>query len=140
MLGQYFHTIDTKGRVIIPAKYRDQMGDDFIVTKGLDKNLYIYAPDEWKVLDEKLNAMPIGREAARKMKVFFYAGACDVTVDKQGRITIPQTLRKHAGLTKDVVLAGMGNHLELWDAKRFEEFNTFDDESELAGSLLEYGI
>ena len=126
MLGQYNHTIDAKGRIIIPAKFREQMGDDFVITKGLDHQLFVYAPDEWNLFEAKLRALPISNPQARKLSRFFLVGASDVTVDKQGRITLPMQLREFAGITKDVLLAGVGNHLEIWNPDRYNELNPYE--------------
>ena len=138
MLGQYDHTIDAKGRIIIPAKFREQMGDDFIITKGLDHQLFVYAPDEWNLFEAKLRALPISNPQARKLSRFFLVGASDVTVDKQGRITLP--LREFAGITRDVLLAGVGNHLEIWNPDRYNELNTYEDMDEVAMSLEGFNI
>jgi MraZ protein len=140
MLGQYDHTIDAKGRIIIPAKFREQMGDDFVITKGLDHQLFVYAPDEWNLFDAKLRALPISNPQARKLSRFFLVGASDVTVDKQGRITLPMQLREFAGITKDVRLAGVGNHLEIWNPDRYNELNTYEDMDEVAMSLEGFNI
>jgi len=140
MLGQYDHTIDAKGRIIIPAKFREQMGDDFIITKGLDHQLFVYAPDEWNLFEAKLRALPISNPQARKLSRFFLVGASDVTVDKQGRITLPMQLREFAGITKDVLLAGVGNHLEIWNPDRYNELNTYEDMDEVAMSLEGFNI
>ena len=140
MLGQYDHTIDAKGRIIIPAKFRDQMGDDFVITKGLDHQLFVYAPDEWNLFEAKLRALPISTPQARKLSRFFLVGASDVTVDKQGRITLPVQLREFAGITKDVLLAGVGNHLEIWNPDRYNELNTYEDMDEVAMSLEGFNI
>ena len=140
MLGQYDHTIDAKGRIIIPAKFREQIGDDFIITKGLDHQLFVYAPDEWNLFEAKLRALPISNPQARKLSRFFLVGASDVTVDKQGRITLPMQLREFAGITKDVLLAGVGNHLEIWNPDRYNELNTYEDMDEVAMSLEGFNI
>ncbi|HAE80432.1 MAG: division/cell wall cluster transcriptional repressor MraZ [Clostridium sp.] len=140
MLGQYDHTIDAKGRIIIPAKFREQMGDDFIITKGLDHQLFVYAPDEWNLFEAKLRALPISNPQARKLSRFFLVGASDVTVDKQGRITLPMQLREFAGITRDVLLAGVGNHLEIWNPDRYNELNTYEDMDEVAMSLEGFNI
>ena len=140
MLGQYDHTIDAKGRIIIPAKFREQMGDDFIITKGLDPQLFVYAPDEWNLFEAKLRALPISNPQARKLSRFFLVGASDVTVDKQGRITLPMQLREFAGITRDVLLAGVGNHLEIWNPDRYNELNTYEDMDEVAMSLEGFNI
>ena len=140
MLGQYDHTIDAKGRIIIPAKFREQMGDEFVITKGLDHQLFVYAPDEWNLFEAKLRALPISNPQARKLSRFFLVGASDVTVDKQGRITLPMQLREFAGITRDVLLAGVGNHLEIWNPDRYNELNTYEDMDEVAMSLEGFNI
>ena len=107
-MGRYNHTIDPKGRLSIPSKYREILGDEFVVSKGMDGCLFVYANEDWKVFEAKLASLPLINQEARQFARFFLSGAQYVTVDKQGRILMPQDLREFAGLEKDVVLAGMG--------------------------------
>ena len=112
-MGEYNHTIDAKGRLIIPAKFRELLGEEFVLTKGLDGCLSIYPMDEWKAFEEKLRALPLTNKNARTFSRFFVAGATMCELDKQGRILVPQTLREFAGLEKDVVLTGNLNRIEV---------------------------
>ena len=105
-MSQYYHTVDAKGRLIVPAKYREQLGDEFVITKGLDGCLFVYGNADWEILEKKLTSLPVTNANARKLTRFFLAGATVFEVDKKGRILIPAVLREVAGLEKDVVLAG----------------------------------
>lgn len=113
--GEYEHTIDAKGRVIIPAKLREELGDNFIIAKGLDGCLSVYPRAQWNELESKLQALPLNQPETRAFVRFFFAGAMEGEVDKQGRVMISPPLREHARLQKDVVVAGAGNRLEIWD-------------------------
>lgn len=127
-IGTYYHAIDTKGRLTIPAKLRDGLGDRFVVTKGLDGCLSIYAMEDWDALCEKLRALPLTNAQARNFSRYMLAGACECEPDKLGRILIPQVLRDAAGLTKEVALLGVGNRVEIWDRDRKEQNDTLGDE------------
>ena len=122
-MSQYNHTIDAKGRVIIPAKFREKLGDSFVITKGLDGCLYGYAEAEWKNFEEKLATLPITNRDSRQFTRFFLAGAAECELDKQGRILIPSVLREFAGLEKDVVLVGVASKIEIWSKERWDEAN-----------------
>ena len=122
-MSQYNHTIDAKGRVIIPAKFREKLGDSFVVTKGLDGCLYGYAKEEWSAFEEKLGTLPITNKNSRQFTRFFLAGAAECELDKQGRILIPSVLREFAGLDKDVVLVGVASKIEIWSKERWDESN-----------------
>lgn len=122
-MSQYNHTIDAKGRVIIPAKFREKLGDNFVITKGLDGCLYGYAREEWSAFEEKLGTLPITNKNSRQFTRFFLAGAAECELDKQGRILIPGVLREFAGLEKDVVLVGVASKIEIWSKERWDEAN-----------------
>ncbi len=139
-MGEYNHTIDAKGRLIIPSKFREILGDAFVVTKGLDGCLFVYDNEEWKRFEEKLRALPITNKEARQFVRFFLAGATEAEVDKQGRILIPNVLREFAGLTKDVVLVGVGSRIEIWSRERFEDTASFEDMDEIAEHMAELGL
>ena len=139
-MGEYNHTVDAKGRLIMPSKFREQLGDLFVVTAGLDGCLYVYADEEWKAFEEKLYALPVSNPSARKFSRYFLASACTCEVDKQGRILLPAKLREMAHLKKDVVLAGVGSHIEIWDKAQWQEASTYDDLNELAMNLEGLGI
>ena len=121
-MGEYNHTIDGKGRVIVPAKFRDALGDGFVVTKGLDGCLFVYPPDAWQAFEEKLQSLPLGQADVRAFVRFFFSGATEGEVDKQGRVMLPPNLREFAKLSKDVVIAGAGNRLEIWDKQVRETY------------------
>lgn len=140
-MGEYNHTVDAKGRLIIPAKFREALGDEFVVTKGLDGCLFVYSNEEWKNIEEKFRNTPLTTKDARKFSRFFFAGAATCELDKQGRILIPSVLREFAGLQKDVVLAGVFNKIEIWDKERWME-NQYDDDEmdDIAEHMAEMGL
>lgn len=141
-MGEYNHTIDAKGRLIVPAKFREILGDNFIVTKGLDGCLFVYPNDEWTRFEEKLKSLPLTNKNARQFTRFFLAGAAACEVDKQGRILLPQVLRGFASLDKDVVLVGVASRIEIWSRERWDEsMNTYDgDMDEVAENMESLGF
>ena len=118
-MGEYNHTIDAKGRLIIPSKFREVLGEEFVVTKGLDGCLFVFDNNEWSAFENKLKTLPITNKDARKFVRFFLAGAASVEVDKQGRILVPGVLREFSELLKDVVLIGVGSRVEIWSKERW---------------------
>ncbi|MCD8077489.1 MAG: division/cell wall cluster transcriptional repressor MraZ [Lachnospiraceae bacterium] len=139
-MGEYNHSIDAKGRLIMPARFREQLGETFVVTQGLDGCLFVYANEEWKLFEEKLKQLPLTNASARKFSRYFLAGAIQCEVDKQGRILLPAKLRAAAGLEKDVVLAGVGERIEIWDRERWEENSTYEDMDVIAENMEGLGI
>ena len=141
-MGEYNHTIDAKGRLIVPAKFREILGDNFIVSKGLDGCLFVYPNDEWTRFEEKLKSLPLTNKNARQFTRFFLAGAAACEVDKQGRILLPQVLREFASLEKDVVLVGVASRIEIWSRERWDEsMNTYDgDMDEVAENMESLGF
>lgn len=139
-MGQYNHTIDTKGRLIVPAKFRDQLGDEFVMTKGLDNCLFVYPNSEWENIEKHFQEITTTGREARKFSRFFFAGAASCEVDKQGRVLIPAVLREFAGLKKDAVLVGVRNRIEIWDAERWADENNYDDMDEIAEHMAELGL
>ena len=139
-MGEYNHTIDPKGRLIIPAKFREALGDEFVVTKGLDGCLFVYANTEWNNFEEKLRTLPLTNKNARQFTRFFLAGAAACEVDKQGRILIPQVLREFAKLEKDVVLVGVASRIEIWSKDRWEGTVTYQDMEDISKHMVELGI
>lgn len=133
LIGEYQHNIDTKGRVIVPARFREDLGEHFYITKGLDGCLFVLSPEEWTRLQDKVKAMPISK--ARGLQRFFFSGAAEVEPDKQGRILIPQVLRDHAQLTKDVTFIGTSSRAEIWDSKRWNDFNSTLTEESIAEAM-----
>ena len=139
-MGEYNHTVDAKGRLIVPSKFREQLGDEFVVTKGLDNCLFVYENSEWTALEEKLRTLPLTNAAGRKFSRFLLAGATTCEVDKQGRILIPSVLRDYAGIEKEAVLVGTGSHLEIWSKERWLAINSYDDIEDIAESMEGFGI
>lgn len=139
-MSEYTHSIDAKGRVIVPVKFRESLGDEFVVTQGLDGCLFVFPNEEWNNFEEKLKSLPMSNKDARKFVRFFLAGAAMVEMDKQGRILIPPVLRGFAGLEKDVVVVGVGNRVEIWDKSRWDESTTFSDMDEIAEHMSEFGL
>lgn len=123
LMGEYLHTIDAKGRVTLPAKFREDLGDVFIITKGLDDCLFVYHPQEWEILSAKLKQLPLSKPEARAFARFFFAGAMQLECDKQGRFLVPGNLRSYAALDKEVVLIGVSNRVELWSKAAWVKYN-----------------
>ena len=138
-MGEYNHTIDAKGRLIIPAKFREELGEAFVITNGNDGCLNIYTEEAWETFLEKLQLLP-GNEDKRKMVRALVSQADSVELDKQGRILIPNTLRERAGLEKDVVLAGAIDKIEVWDKNRWEAETGDTDIDDIAERLAELGL
>ena len=139
-MGEYNHTIDAKGRLIVPAKFREALGDEFVVTKGLDGCLFIYSKEEWANIEEKFRNTPLTTKDARKFSRFFFAGAATCELDRQGRILIPPVLREFAGLKRDVVLAGVFNKIEIWSKERWQQESQYDDMEEVAEHMADLGL
>ena len=139
-MGRYNHTIDPKGRLSIPSKYREILGDEFVVSKGMDGCLFVYADEDWKAFEAKLASLPLVNEDARQFARFFLSGAQYVTVDKQGRILMPQDLRDYAGLEKDVVLAGTGGRIEIWSLEKWNAVNSQVDIGKISKSMADLGL
>lgn len=138
-MGQYEHTIDTKGRIIIPAKYRNELGDTFVITKGLDGCLFIYPSQEWIDFADKLMGLSSSQNT-RRLQRQFLSKAMEVTTDKQGRILIPGLLRESVGLEKDVVFLGMMNRIEVWDKERLKAEEEIEETAGLDEAMDELGI
>ena len=141
-IGEYNHSIDTKGRLNIPSKFRGELGEEFIVTKGLDNCLFVYPLDEWKVLENKLKQLPMTNRDARAFVRFFFSGATECELDNQGRIRIPNNLREHALLEKEAVIIGVGTRIEIWGNDQWQQYNddanlSYDD---IAAKMQELGI
>ena len=140
--GEYSHTVDAKGRLIIPLKFREQLGEECIVTRGLDGCLFIFESGEWEAYEEKHRKLPMTNKNARSFVRFLSGGATPCEFDKQGRILLPATLRKFAGIEKDVILAGLPNRIEVWSEQKWNENNNYEeiDMDEIAGHLTELGL
>lgn len=138
-MGEYNHSIDAKGRIIVPSKFRETLGDLFVVTLGLDGCLFVYPNNEWESFLTKLSSLP-GSKEARQLQRYFLAGATECEVDKQGRILIPSKLRTAAALDKDVVFVGVLSKIEIWSKERWEQNNIYDDMDDVAEHMSEFGI
>lgn len=142
LLGEYEHSIDTKGRIAMPAKLREGLGVKFIITKGLDGCLFVYSMDEWQRVEQKLASLPMSRKTARDFTRFLFGGACEAECDKQGRVLLPANLRRYAALERDAVIVGVGSRAEIWDAAKWQQYNeeSAEDVNELAEQLADLGI
>ncbi len=141
-IGEYSHKIDARGRVNIPSKLREEVDDKFYLTKGLDKCLFLFPEEEWKIFEEKLKILPLTDRNARAFVRMFFAGAVECIIDKQGRINIPNNLIKHSEINKDVMIIGVGQRIELWSKGNWEDYNEPNNISydEIAEKMAELGI
>lgn len=138
LIGEYQHNIDAKGRVIVPAKFREDLGITFYVTKGLDGCLFVLSKTEWQELENKIHSMPISK--SRTLQRFFFSGAAEVEADKQGRILIPQHLREYASLEKDVTFIGTSSRVEIWETNKWKSFNENITEESIAEAMDMLGL
>ena len=138
-MGEYNHSIDAKGRIIVPAKFREELGDEFVVTLGLDGCLFLYPNAEWEEFVAQLKQLP-GNRQARQLQRYFLAGAVNCEVDKQGRILIPAKLREHAKLEKEVVFVGVLGKIEIWSKEQWDANNDFGNVESIAENMSELGI
>ncbi|MGW6161291.1 division/cell wall cluster transcriptional repressor MraZ [Bacillus altitudinis] len=141
-MGEYQHTIDTKGRMIIPAKFRDGLGEQFVLTRGLDQCLFGCPMSEWKLIEEKLKALPLTKKDARAFTRFFFSGAVECDLDKQGRINIASNLLQYAKLEKECVVIGVSNRIELWSKSIWEQYTEEQEDSfaEIAENMIGFDI
>jgi len=141
-IGEYQHTLDSKGRVTIPSKFREELGEVFVITKGLDNCLFVYPMEEWKNLEDKLKQLPLTSRDARAFVRFFFAGASESTLDKQGRVLIPSNLRQHSRIDKEAVIIGVSTRLEIWSKEIWESYINDDNLSyeNIAEKMAELGI
>lgn len=142
LIGEYNHNLDTKGRLAIPVKFREKLGGGAIITRGLDNCLFVFSTKEWEILVSKLINLPLSQANSRAFVRLMLSGARDVEFDSQGRILIPDYLRRYAGLKKNVVIAGLYNRIEIWDEERWKEYKqkTESRTEEIAEKLSELGI
>lgn len=122
-MGEFQHAIDEKGRLIIPARFREALGERFIATKGLDNCLFVYPLNEWATLEARLKSLPFTQADSRAFVRFFFSGATECEFDKQGRILIPNNLREYARLERDVVVIGVSNRVEIWSKAEWENYS-----------------
>lgn len=141
-IGEYRHSLDVKGRIIVPSKFRDGLGDKFVLTKGLDGCLFAYSKEEWANFEEKIKTLPLTNKDARAFIRFFFAGAVECEIDKQGRTLIPPMLREHAGLNKDLVIIGVSSRVEIWSQEKWDNYSEAEDldADELAEKMALLGI
>ena len=141
-IGEYEHSLDAKGRVIMPVKLRDDIGEKFIITKGLDGCLFAYSQNEWTNFEEKLKSLPLTNKNARDFVRFFLSGAVECEIDKQGRFLIPGNLREYATLEKDAVIIGVGTRIEIWNKASWKQYSSDENISadEIAENMTMLGI
>lgn len=141
-IGEFTHALDAKGRVSIPSKFREALGDVFYITKGLDNCLFVFPKEEWVLFEEKLKALPMTNKNARAFVRLFFSGASECELDKQGRILIPQPLREHAGIEREAVIIGTGTRLEVWSQEGWTRYIDPEniDYDEIAEHMAELGI
>ena len=139
-MGEYEHQLDTKGRMIVPSKFRYDLNERFIITRGPDKCLFGYTLEEWQVIEEKMKTLPMTKKDARKFMRMFFSGAVEVELDKQGRINIPQNLRQYANLSKECTVIGVSNRIEIWDRETWSSFYDESEESfeDIAEDLIDF--
>lgn len=141
LLGEYFHNIDAKGRIILPSKFRSELGERFIVTKGFDGCLYGYSVEEWKNIEDKIKTLPqVTGKDVRNFTRFFFSNAIECEIDSQGRILISSSLREFACLEKEVVIIGVSSRIELWSKDKWEEYNANQDADDIADKMAYLGI
>jgi transcriptional regulator MraZ len=141
-LGEYDHNIDDKGRLAVPARFREELGEGVVITRGFDRCLMGFPRPMWEQLAQQVSALSLGQGDARNMRRLLFSGAADIQLDRQGRILIPQNLREYAGLNEQVVVAGLNTHFEIWASERWREvLDTLDvNGSAIAEQLAALGI
>lgn len=141
-IGEYQHSIDDKGRVHIPARFREALGSAFVLTRGLDNCLFAFPLVEWAKLEEKLKGLPFTKGDARAFTRFFFAGAAEVELDRQGRVVVPPHLRQYAKLERDVVVLGVSDRVEIWAKDVWDAYERQTDLSyeEVAEKLIDFGM
>ncbi len=141
-IGEHFHSIDDKGRVSVPSKYRQNLSDGVVITRGLDKCLFAYPRDEWEKIARRLSQLPLSQKKSRAFTRLMLAGAWDSEIDSQGRVIIPEYLRQYAGLKKHITLAGLYNRIEIWDEDNWQAYKQTTEAAseEIAEGMSELGI
>ena len=138
LLGEYNYNLDAKGRVFVPAKLREDLGESFVLAKSMDKCVAIYSQEMWEKYVAKLNSIPEMR--ARYIRRFVYSSATEVSADAQGRVVLPQILREHAGLDKELVIIGAGDHAEIWDVATWNSYKDNESLDDMVSTLMEFGF
>ncbi|QGG47844.1 division/cell wall cluster transcriptional repressor MraZ [Heliorestis convoluta] len=141
-MGEFQHSIDGKGRLFMPARFREALGEKFVSTKGLDGCIFVYPPEEWRRLEEKIKKLPFTRADARSFQRFFFSGAAECELDKQGRFLLPQHLRQYGSLEKDVTIIGVGTRIEIWNQESWQRYNDESnlDFEEVAEKLVDFEL
>lgn len=141
-MGEYHHNVDTKGRLIVPAKFRDDLGEMFVLTRGLDQCLFGYPLNEWKIIEDKLKGLPMTKKDARAFTRFFFSGATECEIDKQGRINISSPLLNYAKLEKECVILGVSNRIEIWSQDIWNDYfsESADSFAEIAENMIGFDI
>lgn len=141
-MGEYQHSLDEKGRLIIPAKFREDLGEKFVLTRGLDNSLFVYPMNQWKILEEKIKELPTSQADTRAFVRLFFSGAVEAEPDKQGRMVLPQHLREHAKIERDVYIIGVSTKIEIWSKQIWEEYTNHARQSyeEIAENIIDIGI
>ena len=129
LLGTHTPKLDDKGRIFLPARFRDELADGLVVTRGQERCIYVFSSKEFKSVHEKISQAPVTSEEARRYLRVFLSGASDESPDKQGRVLLPQLLREYAGLSKELVIIGVGSRVEIWDAQNWNEYLAKNEES-----------
>ena len=142
LMGEFEHTLDTKGRISMPAKLRKDMGETFILTKGLDGCLFAFSSEEWLNFESKLKSLPLSDKNARNFVRFFLAGATECEIDKQGRFLIPNNLREYATLEKEINIIGVGTRIEIWNRESWKKYSSSENISadDIAENMTMLGI
>lgn len=142
LIGEYEHSLDAKGRLIMPSKLREDIGEKFIITKGLDGCLFGFSKQEWTNFEEKLKTLPLTNKNARDFIRFFLSGATECEIDKQGRFLIVANLRQYASMEKEVVIIGVGTRIEIWNKQKWDSYNSEENISadEIAENMTMLGI
>ena len=141
-MGEFQQKLDTKGRMIIPSKFRESLTEQFVITRGLDKCLFGYTMDEWAKIEEKMKTLPLTKKDARKFMRIFFSGATVVEMDKTGRINIPANLREYATLLKDCVVIGVSSRIEIWAEEEWQSFYTDSEDNfeDIAEDLIDFEL
>jgi MraZ protein len=141
-MGEFQHSLDDKGRLIIPSKFRENLGEKFIVTRGLDNCLFVYPQTQWKILEEKIKELPTSHADTRAFVRLFFSGAVEAETDKQGRIMIPQHLRQHARIERDVYVIGVSTKVEIWAREAWEHYSSQAQQSyeNITETIISIGI
>ncbi len=141
-MGEYRHSIDDKGRIIVPSRFRDDLGTSFVITRGMDNCLFAYPMEEWKALEQKLKNLPFTKADARSFTRFFFSGASECELDKQGRVNIPNHLLQFAEIEKECVVIGVSNRVEIWSESVWQSYfdNSKGSFEEISEKLVDFDL